>query len=148
MGTESLLNDYLSKSRATAERAERSVIVQRVEAVFDELKLPWRRAEDGWEIDSDVGPVRAGLDEDEEVLTFHQIINELTGPPKKQGELLFSLLAANASTTGACFAIFEGEALPKALLAIVGRIAAQKLDSEEVALTLRSVFDLSSLFEG
>ena len=146
MGTESLLDEYLTKVRAK-ETAPVTEVRQRVEAAFDELKLPWERSQEGnWAITSDVGEVRAGLDDDEEVLTFWQLIHELGRPPKKAGEYLFALLSANADTTGACFAIREMEGMDP-LVFIVSRIAAQKLDPEEVALALQSVFWLSSHFD-
>lgn len=147
MGTESLLNEYLANARAQAERLESSEVAKRVEAAFEELKLPWRRDGDGWEIASDVGVVAAGLDEAQEVLTFHQMLGELTKPPKKMSDLLYNLLVANFGTTGACFAIFEPESGGPPVLAALGRIAAESVDPGEVALTLESLFRLSVLID-
>jgi hypothetical protein len=62
VSTESLLSEYLSKARETQERAEHSDVVKRIEEIFDELKLPWKRDADDWSIGSDVGEVMAGLD--------------------------------------------------------------------------------------
>jgi hypothetical protein len=88
IGTESLLSEYLTKTRAAQHRAEHSEVVQRVEAIFDELGLPWQRDEDCWAINSDVGEVMAGLDDDEEVLSIWQVLFRLNKSAKKNGELM------------------------------------------------------------
>jgi hypothetical protein len=144
VSTESLLSEYLSNARETQERAEHSEVVKRIEEIFDELKLPWKRDADDWSIGSDVGEVMAGLDEAEEVLSFWQLLFPIAKPPKKNGELFHEMLSANAGTTGACFAISHSEGSPPYAL-VVGRISAKDVDPSEVALTLSSVFYLASL---
>lgn len=146
MGTEHILEEYLAQSRASQDRLEHSEVAKRVEAIFDELKLPWRRDDDAWAIQADVGRVEAGLDEDEKVLTFHQIIHDLTKPAKKQGDYFYALLQQNFRTTGACFAIFEPDSGPPSIL-VLARISAPTADTQEVALTLESLFALSALFD-
>jgi hypothetical protein len=147
LGTEELLSAYLTKTRATADRAERSAVTKRVHELFAELGLQATSENDVWAIASDVGTVYAGLDDDEEVLSFWQVINTLSSPPKKLGEVFYALLCANADSTGACFAIRRPDDGGEPYFFIVGRIAAQKLDKEEIALTLTSVFHLSSMFD-
>ncbi len=145
-GTESLLSEYLKNSRAGGEKLQRSEVAQRVERIFEELKLPWQRRDGRWQIDSDVGQVSAGLDDDEDVLTFSQVINELSKPDKKSGEFYGALLRQNFYTTGACFAVMDdGDGNP--LLLILGRISANNVDTNEVALTLQSLFELSAVFD-
>ena len=146
MGTEDLLGEYLAKSRATQERLEHSEVVSRIEAIFNELKLPWQREGDSWVIHADVGMVHAGLDDEEKVLTIHQFIHDLTKPAKKQGEYLYALLRQNASTTGACFAIFEQDSGPPSIV-ILARISAPTADAEEIALALENVFAYSALYD-
>jgi hypothetical protein len=144
MGTESLLNEYLAKTRAAQQRAESSDVVKRIEAIFDELGLPWRHDDDCWAINSDVGEVMAGLDDDEDVLSIWQVQFPVTKPAKKNGELFDEMLRANADTTGACFAIRQPEDGPPYVF-VVARISAKSVDAPEIALTLSSVFSLASL---
>ncbi len=150
MTTEDMLNGYLSKTRARDERIARSEVIQRVERVFDELSLSWQRHSDGdgtdWDIDSDVGVITVGLDDDEEVLTFAHYIHVLQKSPKKSADYLYSLLTFNADAAGACFAIRESEELG-AIVYVVGRLAAQQVDPGEVALTLANMLDMLGLFE-
>lgn len=150
VGTETLLDEYLSKTRAHHEHAERSEIVKRVEEVFEELKLPWRRDSEaesvGWEVDSDLGIVRAGLDDDEEVLTLFRFVHQLEKSAKKEADYLFTLLSINSDAAGAWFAISETEELGN-IVYVVSRISAQKLDPEEVALALQGIFQLLSAYE-
>ena len=100
MGTDALLSEYLTRSRDGAAKIQRSEVAQRIESIFYELKLPWQRDGSAWSIDSDVGRVMAGLDDDEEVLTFSQYINTLAKPDKKNGEFLGALLREYYWTTG------------------------------------------------
>lgn len=145
MGTEDLLADYLSKSRQNKERSETSIAHSRVQEIFDELNVPWRQEDDVWVLTSDVGEVYAGLNDEEDVLSIWQFPVSFTKPPKKLGEIYHSLLSMNADSAGAWFAVrtIGGENM----LMIVGRIAADQLDPEEVALTLGTVFSLASTFE-
>jgi hypothetical protein len=99
-GTESLLDDYLVKVRSAQASLEGSAIRQRVHEIFDELRLQYRVEEEIWQIESDVGPVQAGLSEDEDVLSFWQVIHELKAKPKRSGEYFHALLSANADMTG------------------------------------------------
>jgi hypothetical protein len=145
-GTESLLDDYLKKSRETRERIERSEVVRRVEAVFDELQLPWQRDDDAWVVSSDLGVIHSGLDDDEEVLTFHQIVHPMDKADKKEGEYYSALLRMNMGSTGACFAMYEDDYGQRSIV-VVGRIAATSLDAPEVALTLESVFRMLSAYD-
>lgn len=144
MGTESLLSDYLTKTRATQTRAEASATVKRVEDIFAELELPWKRDDDKWLIQSDVGEVYAGLDDDQEVLSFWSLRFEIDKAPKKSGELFWEMLCGNAATTGACWAISVIEGSPPVAL-VVARISAEAVDPPEVALALSSVFRLASM---
>jgi hypothetical protein len=69
----------------------------------------------------------------------------LDKPPKKQGELFWEMLCANAGTTGACFAIRAAEQGSPPIAFVIARISAKSLDAPEVALALTGVFDLASL---
>ena len=150
MGTEALLNEYLSKTRERQEHAERSVIVKRVEEVFGELQLPWRRDSESdslaWEIDSRPRDCAAGLSDDEEVLTLFRFVHQLEKSAKKEADYLFTLLSINSEAAGAWFAISETEELGN-IVYVVSRISAQKLDPEEVALALQGIFQLLSVYE-
>lgn len=63
------LAQYLTKVRRDrADSTTASGVASRVEAVFEELQLPWSKEPGGesWKVASDVGTVNAGLDEDHE----------------------------------------------------------------------------------
>jgi len=147
MSTESLLDEFLSKSRAARERSEHSAVVKRIEDIFDELKLPWKRDDDCWVITSNVGEVMAGLDDDEEVLSFWSMLFTLSKPAKKSGELYAAMLRANIRTTGACYAIKDDPEGGNPNVLVLGRISSESIDAPEVALTLSSVFALVSMGE-
>ncbi len=72
------LGQYLKTVRD--EKRSRGEIEERVEAILSELELPWSAEPEGdlWKIDSDVGIVRAGLDNEDEVLSIWQ-----TDPPRR-----------------------------------------------------------------
>lgn len=79
------------------------------------------------------------------MLTFSQFIHDWRRKAKKEAEYMQTLLRLNRHTGGACFAIFGEEG--QEFLGIVARIAAPKVDREEVALALESVFELSNVYE-
>ena len=144
MSTEAGLGEYLKNVKRPQGQSEARA---RVEEIFEELGLPWSRAPQGdWKIASDVGEVAAGLDDAEEVLTVFQLLGPLNGKRKQNADFFYALLAANFSMTGACYAIYTPENSP-AMLSIVGRIAAEHIDPEEVALTLKSLFEMSHVFD-
>ncbi len=147
-GTETQLGDYLANSRAAAQKVEQTDVTKRVEELFGELNLPFTRTGGDWDISADVGTVSAGLDEDEEVLTFSQFIHPLTKPDKKQGEYFGVLLRENISSVGACFAVFDSDSGDPSQVVILARIGAKSLDPNEITVTLESLFRLSALFDG
>lgn len=150
MGIEDELGEFLQTAHEGREPAgERGETETRVESLFDELSLPWSAQGDLWHIDSDVGLVAAGLDEDKDVLTFIQMLGPWNGRrAKKMTDFMEALLKMNSQSSGACFAIFgdrdEGE---EEQIGIVARIAAQSIDKEEIALALTSLFRMSKVFD-
>lgn len=147
MGTESLLGEYLEKTKAAESKALSSETIKRIESIFDELGVPWKRDDDVWVITSDVGEVRAAVDDDEDVLSFWQLQFPLDKHPKKNGELFDELLRMNADSAGAAWAVKLFDDGTRYVIAI-SRIAAQNIDPPEVALALSAVFDLASVTAG
>ena len=147
MSAEESLQRYLTKVRENAgPAASAGDAERRVELILIDLELPWRaEAVDMWAIDSDVGVVRAGLNDDDDILTIWQVIGPLPGKPKKLGELFHDLLRINADTRGACLAI-TGHGDDEAL-SVIARLNAPTLDKEEFAMALEDVFATSKLFD-
>ncbi len=103
------LAQYLTEVRRDrTESATASEVASRVEAIFDELQLPWSKepGQESWKIASNVGTINAGLDDEHEVVTFSQFIHDWTGKAKKEADYMQTLLRLNRHTGGACFAIF------------------------------------------
>jgi hypothetical protein len=134
---------------AEGEQQERQAVESRVESIFDELKLDWKRGEGPWEwqISADIGHVLAGLDEQPAVLTFIQILNRYPGSAEQQAEILETLLRLNSATTGATFAIQTSDDGTEHYFVLLARVAATSLDTEEVALAVKSLFDLSGVLD-
>jgi hypothetical protein len=126
-------------------KAETSEVARRVEQIFEELNLPWSRLGDSWAIEADIGQVVAGIDEDEDVLTISQFINDLKGKPKNNADYLYAMLCLNASG-GSWFAVLESDGSPPAVC-ILSRLSAKTLDKEEVEMALESLFEKSKLFD-
>lgn len=126
--------------------AEISEVAQRVEQIFSDLNLPWSRSGDSWAIEADVGRVIAGLDEDQDVLTIWQSINELKGKPKNNADFLYALLCNN-TVGGSWFAVMESDDGTPPVVCIVSRLSAKTLDKEEVEMALESLFAKSKLFD-
>jgi hypothetical protein len=144
MGVEEGLSDYLQ----SVQPPQRGEVEERVEGIFQALALPWTRDRENWQIDSDVGLVMAGLDEDKDILTFFQVLGPWdSSKPKKQADLMQALLRMNSGSSGACYAIFGDAAQNDERLMIVARIAAKSIDKEEVALALTSLFEMSRVFD-
>ena len=70
-------------------------------------------------------------------------------PPKKKADYLASLLHLNMTTQGACFALDDqapgSESNP--WVTIIARIAAQKIDKEEVEAALGGLFRMSAIYD-
>ena len=101
------------------------------------------------EIESDVGTIRAGLDDDHEVLTVWQLIHPLRDNVKKSADYLLALLTMNMGAKGAWFAINEvGEGRNiERWVVLVSRLAVPTLDKGDLALALESLFKLSKLYD-
>ena len=116
-----------------------SEVIWRFEAIFAELRLPWRTevspsgGAPTWIIESDYGELRAELTEDEKYVTFWKLIHPLAeSNPKKYGEYLRNLLALNGETVSAWFALVTlGR---DEWVAILSRVAAPTIDKEEVGV--------------
>jgi len=150
MSRESRLSEYLKKTRGQGPAEGVQEVAARVEMILSALELPWHvedRAQAIWGVEADVGLVFLGLDETGDVLSLWQKIHPIRGDSAENADYFNSLLHINASTTGACFAINDYGDEDEEWLLIIGRIAAAKLDLEEVELALESVFYLSKLFD-
>jgi hypothetical protein len=139
------LGEFLDSTRKKSEK--QSPRIEQIEQIFQELDLPRNREHGGWLIETDVGPVRAGLDEDGKVMTFWQTIHPLKGSPEEEADYLTTLLKINAQTIGACFAIDETEEGEPDWIMLIARISAEQLDKEEVALALEGLLRMSALYE-
>lgn len=144
--TEDKLAQYLQtvdRGKASGEKGE---VPGRVEGVFAELNLPWRSGpNDTWKIESDVGEISLGLDEDHKVLSVWQLIAPIDRKLKKNADFLRQLLGINAATRGACIAVDEvGD---EEWTMIIGRLSARTLDPEELAMMMEDVFATSRLFD-
>ncbi len=145
MAAEKGIDQFLKGARSKP-RAEGGESHRRVEGIFEELELPFDHEAGGWWIDTDVGRVRAGLDESGHVLTMWQPIHQLTGGPKKNADYLATLLRINSGTVGACFCLdeyLEGEEW----VLLMSRISAQQIDKEEVELALEGLLRMSALYD-
>jgi hypothetical protein len=143
--SESELLEYIrasARNRTTDTEAVRG----QVEAIFEELGLPWDRDEAGdWLIRADIGEVRAGLNESGDILSVWQVINELQSKPKQHADLLWELLRLNYVGNGAYFALHQPEDGSAPLLLLMGRLAAERIDPGEVAQTLASLCGMSRM---
>ncbi len=154
MSGEDAVERYLTRlNRERRQSGARPEVRARIEALFDELRLPWRREGRGWAIDSDGPAVRASLGERDEVLALYRLVHDWRpGPRRRSPDYLERLLRANAASNGACFAILdEGnvddeEGGSEAILVVVAHVPTAAVDGEEIALALESAFRLSELF--
>jgi hypothetical protein len=102
VSTDELLAQYVRNARERRSTATRGDAENRVESILTELQMPWRSEEaDSWSIDSDVGEVRLGLNEDDEILSIWQLVSPVPGKPKRNAEMYRELLRINQQTLGA-----------------------------------------------
>lgn len=119
---------------------------RRVEAIIDELQLPTIKEDPSvWRIDSDVGTVRVGLDDEGEVLSIWQMIGSIDGRAKKHADLFEEMLRINRGTQGSCLALDDigGERW----IVVLARLWATTLDKPEFAMAIEDVFATSKLFD-
>jgi hypothetical protein len=141
------LEQYLTKVRDQAPGMMRGEAEEKIESLLNELGLPWGAEPSGdlWKVRADVGEVFLGLNEDDEILSIWQLIHSFGGNEKKEANYLATLLRINESTQGACFSLTKlGD---QEWVMVVARIAAQKIDKEELALALKDVFAMSQLYD-
>ncbi|MDP8991616.1 MAG: YbjN domain-containing protein [Actinomycetota bacterium] len=147
MTSEDQLIDYIRRT-GTRDHVDRPGLEQQIEAIFQELGLAWSKRPDGnWVIQADIGEVLAGLNDTADILSFWQVINQLSGKPKQHADLLWGLLSLNGASNGAYFALHPPDSGGAPLLIIMARLAAERLDAGEVAQTLASLFGLSKACE-
>jgi hypothetical protein len=148
---EDRLGQYLKTiRREESDGAGSTEGARRVEAIIAELGLPAVREDSAvWRIDADVGPVRAGVSDDGQVVTLWQTVSPLNDPkPKKNADLFHELLLVNRNTNGACIALDSDLGDDQTWIVILARLRAPTLDKPEFAMAIEDVFATSKLFEG
>lgn len=147
--TDEGLDRFLESARARrGPEAARGPTHNRVEGIFEELELPFTNEGEIWAIDTDVGDVRAGLNEDATILSLWQPIHPLREKPKKLADYFATLLRVNAGTRGACFCLdtlYDDD--PTEWVVLMSRLSAEALDKEEVSLALEGLLRMSALYD-
>jgi hypothetical protein len=142
MSVEDELQQYVRPATDSGSRPkEDPAVAARVEELLSELNLSWSVDEEGdWTVDSDEGNILLVLGD--ETLTVTQILHRVDDKPKKLADYYQALLAQNVTpeNSAAFFLIWHDEAR---MIGIKSEISVRNLDKSELALSLKSVLELS-----
>jgi hypothetical protein len=146
MSVEDELHQYVRPATDSGSQPKDDpAVAARVEELLSELNLSWSVDEDGdWTVESDEGDVVLVLGG--ETLTFTQHLHRLSEKPKKLGDYYQALLLQNVrpENSAAFFLIWVDEGEREALMVgIRSEISVRNLDKSELALSLKSVLELS-----
>jgi hypothetical protein len=148
MSVEDELRKYVKPPmQAASPPKDDPAITARVEELLSELALSWSVDDDGdWIVQSEEGEVVLILGS--ETLTAVQNLQRLPEKPKKLGEYYGALLSLNAQdNNSAAFFVVSSSTEPNTrMVGIKSEISVRNLDKSELALSLKSVLELSNLW--
>lgn len=144
------LDKYFSKTRPEGHVGEGSGEAEaQVEEILTGLGVPWSRrpAGDIWEIESDVGDVMIGLNDDDSMLSIWSLIHPLDAKKmKKEANYFAYLLRVNDSTQGSCFAIADVGDTP--WIWVIARQSFAGVNAESLSVALTDVFQSLKIYQG
>lgn len=143
------LDQYFSKTRPEDPSGDgHGAAEAQVEEILSGLGVPWSRrpAGDIWEIESDVGDVMIGLNDDDSMLSIWSPIHPLDPKKLKKDAGYFAyLLRVNDSTQGSCFAIADIGDTP--WIWVIARQSFAGVNAESLSVALTDVFASLKIYQ-